>query len=273
MQAPRRTAMRHLLRRRLADAGLLPLADRVHLALHRIASLPANRAFLRDAPDYAVPPAALAFDAYGHLSWAEYRRSGEAHARFLVDLMQRGLASPPRRVLEWGCGPARILRALKQQAWLCTSTLTGVDVNRDTVAWCRDHVDGIEFDVCQAHPPLPFAEASFDVVYHYSVWTHLSEASVRAWSRELARVLRPGGMMIGTTHGDGYRHMLSARQQAAYAGGRSTSSAHAREGRKHYLSFHPPATLRQWLEPWFDDVRHLASPADDVRQDVWVARR
>jgi hypothetical protein len=79
--------------------------------------------------------------------------------------------------------------------------------------------------------------------------------------------------MIGTTHGDRYRRMLSTEQQHAYASGRSTSRAHASEGRKHYLSFHPPAAVRRWLEPCFSEVRHLASPANDVQQDVWVATR
>ena len=46
---------------------------------------------------------------------------------------------------------------------------------------------------------LGFDDATFDAVYAYSVFSHLSEVSHLAWIEEIARVLKPGGMLVATT--------------------------------------------------------------------------
>src|SRR5438128_2333263 len=69
------------------------------------------------------------------------------------------------------------------------------------VAWCRDHLPGIEFKVNSPMPPMPANDGEFDVVYCYSVFTHLSEEQQFAWSDELHRVLRIGGTLVLTTNG------------------------------------------------------------------------
>jgi SAM-dependent methyltransferase len=43
---------------------------------------------------------------------------------------------------------------------------------------------------------LPFADASFDAVFSYSVLQHLPREDVRAVAAEVARVLRPGGTSV-----------------------------------------------------------------------------
>jgi SAM-dependent methyltransferase len=50
-------------------------------------------------------------------------------------------------------------------------------------------------------PPLPFPDAGFDLAYLLSVFSHLPEATTLAWLTDLARVTRPGGIVIVTTHG------------------------------------------------------------------------
>jgi SAM-dependent methyltransferase len=50
-------------------------------------------------------------------------------------------------------------------------------------------------------PPLPFADASFDLAFSVSVHTHLAESSAGTWTDELGRVIAPGGILLVTTHG------------------------------------------------------------------------
>ncbi len=43
--------------------------------------------------------------------------------------------------------------------------------------------------------------ATFDLVYAYSVFSHLSAPLADAWVHEFARVLKPGGILIVTSRG------------------------------------------------------------------------
>src|SRR5262249_14848680 len=52
--------------------------------------------------------------------------------------------------------------------------------------------------------PLRYRDASFDLVYAFSVFTHLPESLQLAWMGELRRVLRPGGYLLISLHGEGH---------------------------------------------------------------------
>ena len=51
-------------------------------------------------------------------------------------------------------------------------------------------------------PPLPEADAGFDLVYCGSVFSHLEDWA--PWLLELRRVLRPGGRLVASIHGRGF---------------------------------------------------------------------
>jgi SAM-dependent methyltransferase len=77
--------------------------------------------------------------------------------------------------------------------------ISGVDIDRPAVRWARRHL-GPGFQAIEPRPPLPFADAAFDVVYAVSVFTHLDEEKQLDWLLEAHRVLRPGGLLIASTH-------------------------------------------------------------------------
>ena len=259
---------------RLRRLRLLAVADRINLWRHMLSTAEANRRFRRAHAGFALPPAPLAFEAYGHVDAGEYLASGQNHARIMVELITQGMPRPAASVLEWGCGPGRIIRHLKAMGLDAQASVTGVDVDEAAIAWCREHLDGIEFLGCEHSPPLPFDACSFDAVYHYSVWTHLSAESIEASVAEFARVLHPQGLMIGTSHGDGYADMLSPEEKHAYCQGLAVERAGFAEGRKYFLGFHPPAFLQSILAQRFESVRHISSVgAADFPQDLWIASR
>jgi SAM-dependent methyltransferase len=77
--------------------------------------------------------------------------------------------------------------------------LVGVDVDVDAIQWCKRHVKG-DFRVILPDPPTDLGQASVDVVYAVSVFSHFSEAKQLAWLAELCRVLKVGGLFLASTH-------------------------------------------------------------------------
>lgn len=256
----------------LHRAHLLGAAERVLREVARALQLLGNAAFRRANPRFAFPPSALVFETVGHMSAATYRETGERHARLIAGVARRALSSARPDVLEWGCGTGRVLRHIRAAGLPHAGRLAGVDVDKAAVRWCREHLPELESAMCGDAPPLPFADRSFDVVYHYSVLTHLAGESAAAWLHELARILRDDGVMIGTTHGERYTDMLLPEELRAFRAGEIVTRRWAAEGRKRFLAFHPPGAVRELLLAHFADVRMLAGEGADIPQDLWLAR-
>jgi SAM-dependent methyltransferase len=274
--AAKTRSAKFLLIRALRATGLLKIADSVKFVLGRLRVGPRNLRFRRRHPDFATPPRHLAFDALNHCDWQLYMDSGLQHARIFARVFREQLpGGAPLRVLEWGCGPGRLIRHIAALSPGREMRLAGADYNPESIAWCRANLPGIEFVENGLNPPLPFADGEFDAVYNFSVFTHLSEAVQLDWTKELARVLKPGGLLACTTAGDAYRYMLAAQsEREAYAAGRQVVQGKYREGRKWFLAISPEPFVRTRLLEGFVDVRKVKTfPEDDILQDVWSARK
>jgi len=77
----------------------------------------------------------------------------------------------------------------------------GVDVDREAIQWARRHLDFADFHAIATNPPLPFENGSLDIVYSFSVFSHLPESRATAWLTELARVTKSGALLVFTVMG------------------------------------------------------------------------
>jgi SAM-dependent methyltransferase len=100
-------------------------------------------------------------------------------------------------VLDWGSGCGRVARHLAPELG---SRFHGCDIDADNVSWCNANLPGT-YAASKLAPPLPYADATFDIIYGISVFTHLRANWESTWLAELRRVLRPGGTMLMTVHG------------------------------------------------------------------------
>jgi SAM-dependent methyltransferase len=104
-----------------------------------------------------------------------------------------------RSLLDFGCGCGRLLRFFP--FFSGRLDLVGVDVEPRHIQWDSRHLTFASFSLNDRLPPLPFPANRFDTIVCLSVFSHLPEATHRAWMGEFARLLAPRGRIIVTVLG------------------------------------------------------------------------
>jgi len=135
-----------------------------------------------------VDPAVVAY--YDRLAPSYDRdRFGNSYGAFL-SLEERAILASylPRgakRVLDLGCGTGRLTDYATHGCDASLESLRIAAVKRPDKRFAAADI------TC-----LPFASASFDAALAFHVLMHLDAEAIRAAFREIARVLRPGGVLI-----------------------------------------------------------------------------
>jgi 2-polyprenyl-3-methyl-5-hydroxy-6-metoxy-1,4-benzoquinol methylase len=164
--------------------------------------------------DKGVPVLREGFSAY-----ALFRDLYESHVGPIADCAG---------VMDFGCGWGRIIRFFLKD--VDPSRLFGVDPAEEVINLCRSSNRWCAFDQIQTKPPTRFQDSTFDLIYSFSVFSHLSEEMQQMWLLELRRVLKAGGLMIATTRSREFiEHCGKIRQLKDLAlmhrGPRSSASA------------------------------------------------
>ncbi|HVF13763.1 MAG TPA: class I SAM-dependent methyltransferase, partial [Acidimicrobiales bacterium] len=213
----------------------------------------------------------------------ESGRESVADIERVLGLVGRTLPSY-RTVLDFGCGCGRILMWVRDAA--PASSLHGVDIDERAIRWVRANLPGVTAKVNDTLPPLDYPDATFDLVYNHSVFTHIDEDDQDAWLQELSRVTKPGGHLLLTFHGaralDAFeshsamfggddwvrqqvrRHGIAFIKEDAFAGGPFPDSYHS--------TYHAPwYVLDRWGKVF--DVKGLVPGGSLGFQDVVVLER
>ena len=103
-------------------------------------------------------------------------------------------------ILDFGCGCGRILLHLEHLS--ATANVSGCDIDARAIRWAQANLPWARFTSNQPRPPLPYDDASFDLVFNHSVFTHLDEEHQDLWLAELRRVTRPGATLVLSVHGE-----------------------------------------------------------------------
>lgn len=119
-----------------------------------------------------------------------------------------GRLSSCERVLDFGCGWGRIIRFFLKD--LDPSKLFGVDCTGKMIEICNQTNKWCSFLQFGPWPPTTFPPNSFDLIYSFSVFSHLAEEMHSKWLEEFQRILRPGGILIATTRNRNFIEQCAA---------------------------------------------------------------
>lgn len=261
----------------LRKMGLIYYADLCRYRYRRLQNRARNRAFLRTHPEVALPPDYLLYESFG-LDYRKYYYDGLETARWLVGLLGRHVRLREANMLDWGCGPARIVRHLPRLLDPDCHCF-GTDYNRQTVEWCKNNIPQVRFSHNGLHPPLPYLDHFFDAVYGISIFTHLSEAAHHAWLQELLRVAGPAAVLLFTTHGGAFRSRLTRAEQRHFDEGKLVVREKVKEGHRMFGAFHPPAFVESFFNQYATILEHIPGRApgketgSKPEQDVWILRK
>lgn len=205
--------LKHLLRRSLPGPAL-PLVKTLYYAAFRwtlrprclLAGLrervdPSWRKPFRHLAGRRLPPPLLRYRVGEDLNPAMFVAIG----RRITGDLERCLAAQGSSlatctdVLDFGCGCGRTLLQLVDR--FPAHRFSGTDIDAQAIEWCRQSLQPARFQVNRPEPPLDIAPGSFDLIYAISIFTHLDRRRQEHWIPEFHRLLRPGGALIVTVHG------------------------------------------------------------------------
>jgi SAM-dependent methyltransferase len=269
--------MRKRIARLLRALGLMPLVHQLRMWLSPLepGTLRRNVARLVSGEREPLPLPSFkarflvagSADVEGFL---EFGRLGARTVREAVERRGRTLeqCSP---LLDFGCGCGRVLRH-----WhgLPEVEVHGTEMNEYLVEESRRCVPFARVGLNRAAPPLAYADGQFGLIYAFSVFTHLNDELQKGWRDELRRILRPGGLLLVTTHGEPYVARLDEAERAAYREGRCVVQGGEYEGANMCTTYHPESYVRETLAVGFEVVDYVPQGAlGNPVQDLWVLQR
>jgi SAM-dependent methyltransferase len=152
-----------------------------------------------------------------HLAWRTGRLEhfGEVSDEHIEHLKKYAQLADTRNVVEIGCGVGRdaipLTKILSHEG-----SYLGIDIMKQSIAWASENITPragnfrfVHFDVADAqHNPggskamrehrIPCADESQDLVFLYSVFTHMFPDDASYYLKEFTRILRPSGRVLAS---------------------------------------------------------------------------
>lgn len=256
----------------LRKAGLMHLLDRGNFYFQKFKNRSNNRIFKEKYSNVVLPPDYIMYESF-QMNYENYFNDGLETAKWLIGYLGKHIELSNKKILEWGCGPARIIRHLPDLL-PDNCEIYGSDYNRRTIDWCNLNINNVQFSKNNLQPPLEFQNNFFDVIYATSVFTHLSEEMHYAWYSELKRILNSAGIIFLTTHGENCKSKLTRDELKLFEEGKLVIRGNVKEGHRTFAAYQPQEFMRALFKD-FKILEHVTREPEGnyIPQDIWIVRK
>ncbi len=257
----------------LRHLGLIYLTDWFRFNIQKYQNKNINKDFKINNPDVILPPDYLIYESF-QINYKKYYTDSLETTKWLLNHFKKHIELKNKKILDWGCGPGRIIRHLPNLLE-GNSRYYGTDYNKKSIEWCSKNLPGINFNNNSLEAKLPYPDNYFDIIYGISIFTHLSEQLHHDWYFELHRILKPEGIMFLTTQGDNFKVKLTKSELVRYKNNELIVRGKVKEGHRTYSAFHP----KEFMKELFNNVNileHIESKPEGRKclpQDIWIIKK
>ncbi|MCB9202489.1 MAG: class I SAM-dependent methyltransferase [Flavobacteriales bacterium] len=257
----------------LRKINLLQFSDTVRFYILKVKNDKSNRAFKKRNSSVLFPPDYLMYESF-QLNYEKYYLGGRKTAEWLVEEVSKYVDLQEVNILDWGCGPARIIRHIPKLLENKNNGYYATDYNKKTIEWNQKNIPKVSFNLNTLDAKLPYEDNFFDFIYGISIFTHLSEKKHEEWFAELYRVLKPKGILLLTTQGENFISKLSLSEVEAFRGGSLVVRGNVTQGHRTYSAFQPKSYLENLFQP-MEIVQHSEPQIQGnyIPQDIWIVRK
>jgi hypothetical protein len=224
--------------------GLLYTADFIRFQILRAKNLSKNQEYKKNNPGLSFPPDYLLYESFA-IDYSAYYEGGKITANDLYNLITKYKPHKDLNILDWGCGPGRIIRHMPQ-LFESSCRFFGTDYNYKSINWCSSNIPNI----------------------------HLSKKMQFNWIKELHRVLNKDGLMLLTSAGNGFKSILTNEEKTQFQNGDLVIRSKVKEGHRTYTAFHS-VSFMQDLFSEFEILEHIEQKpsGNNLPQDIWIIRK
>jgi ubiquinone/menaquinone biosynthesis C-methylase UbiE len=256
----------------LRKLRLMHLADRMNFYYQKFKNRESNKKFREKNPDVILPPDYMIYESF-RMNYEYYYNDSLDTAKWLIGYFEKHIELKNIKILEWGCGPARIIRHLPK---LLDSSceIYGSDYNHQTIDWCKKNISNVTFVLNNLLPPTEFSDDYFDVIYGNSVLTHLSEEMHFAWIKELNRISKKESIIFLTTHGANCKPKLTEAELRIFESGKLVTRGNVKEGHRTFAAYQPIEFMEQLFSN-YEILEHVTREPEGnyFPPDVWIVRK
>ena len=255
----------------LRNFYLIFAADKLRYFFSKYKNLDKNKKFLKKNSNVKLPPDYLIYESF-HLDYDSYYDGGLKTAIWLKEKFEKFVDIKNANILDWGCGPARVVRHFP--VILERVNMYATDYNQNSINWNKNNIQGVNFNLNTLEANLPYKNDFFDVIYGISIFTHLSQEKHREWAKELFRILKPGGILFLTLQGKAFEIRLTTSEKKIFDAGNIVVRDRVKEGHRTFSAFHPDDFAKKLFSA-MTVLEHTESFAKkkSLEQDIWIFRK
>jgi len=175
-------------------------------------------------------------------------------------------------VLDFGCGCGRVLSHLQKYN---KTKFFGTDYNHMSINWCKQNLPFAKFRINSLKPPLSYDNEMFDFIFAFSVLTHLTIDTQKEWIIELTRILKNGGFLLVSTHGDFERGaIIDSKDRKKFDNGNIIVQDSLNEGENMCMAYHPSGSISTILPSNLKLISSILEGAKgNPRQDIHLLQK